>query len=197
MKIIEMIGIFLGVLLVLVLMVVGFNFLHCNPIGNVLKAILPKVAIAPVVETIQPGSTVEYGRNEIKITPPKASPGKPQLPAKKIWHPIELKPWTDKNNVLHVPQSGFCFVPLAGGKATSNLKDDPKLDWEVGIRIFVAGQLGLEPAGNDKGWSPKIDWRLFDSNLLLSAGPDFSGLSFTLAGGSISLKFDPGFWEPF
>lgn len=178
----------LGCLFLLIVVIFGFNYLHCNPIKNVIDGILPKVAVAPVTAVIPPGSIVEYSKNEVVVKPPKSVPGTPQPPVKKYWHPVELKPWTDSKGILHIPQSGFCFCVLGG--PIYNLSDN--FYWEVATRIFVVGQLGFEPSGNDRGWSPKIGWRLFDSNIILDAGPSFDWLSFSIKDFSISAKIDFG-----
>lgn len=187
MKLVEIILAILGVLGVICLMVFGFNFLHCTPIK--LLDLIPKIAVAPVTQVIAPGSVVEYGRNNVKIKPPKALPGKTQLPNKDIWHPVELKPFTNKDGTLIIPQSGFCFIVMVGGKYT--LFTDPY--WEAGARLFVAGQYGIEIGANEKDWSPKIDVRPFDSNILVGIGPDFSLISFQ--GFSVSAKFDLGLFQ--
>lgn len=178
------------------------NFIHCNPVVKFMQGLLPQVAVAPVTMAIEPGSKVEYFKNKVKVTPPKKPgiPGQPATPEptpREIHHPVELRPWTDKNGILHVEQSGFCLVPLLGGAWSTGdgaQWGQSRSWWQAGARVFVAGQAGLQAAGSDRGWSPQLDLRPFDSNILISAGPEFKGLSFEILGATFSAKFDPGLW---
>lgn len=183
--------------LVVLFIVAFFVGLRCHPVIDAIKDLLPKVAVAPVTMAIPPGTTLEFKKNKVRIIPGSS---KPVLPGTKptpvptpreIWHPVELNPWLDKDGVLHVPQSGFCFVPLIGGSWGSG----SDFYWEAGARVFVLGQFGLEPSGNNHGWSPKLDYRPFDSNILLGVGPEFKGLTADLWGVSFSAKFDLGLFN--